>query len=126
MKPIIKELDRLIQELSHNKRCQICGMPAQCTHHIVRRDDMMARYDLTNLLFVCQHCHDEIHNGHINEYDYLSEERKEFLTELKKMSYKDFLIFVAQQTEDEYLKELKKRLKEVLICNEQLYNIKWH
>ena len=112
MKPIIKELDRLIQELSHYERCAICGKPAQCTHHIIRRDDMMARYDLTNLLFVCQHCHDEIHNGHIDEYRYLSKQRKEFLNELKKISYKDFLIFVVQQTETEYLKSVKKWLME--------------
>ena len=114
MKPIIKELDRLVQQLSNKKRCAICGRPAQCTHHIIRRDDAMARYDRTNLMFVCQHCHDEIHNGHIDEYKYIPKIQKEFLNEIKKISYKDFLIFVAQQTETEYLKSVKKKLKEMI------------
>lgn len=111
MKAIKKELDKLVQEASHGKRCRICGQPAVCFHHVVRRDDDMCRYDPVNLMSVCQHCHNEIHAGHINEKQYLSDEEKEFLNDLKKMSYKDFLIFVAQQTEDEYLKGLKKRWK---------------
>ena len=71
----------------------------------------MCRYDPVNLMPVCQHCHNEIHAGHINEKQYLSDEEKEFLNDVKKMSYKDFLIFVAQQTETEYLKGLKEKYK---------------
>ena len=108
MKAVKKELDRLVQETSKGKRCRICGRSAVCYHHIVRRDDNMCRYDPVNLMPVCKHCHDEIHNGHINEKNYLTDKEIELLNELKKMSYKDFLIFVAQQTEDEYLKQLKK------------------
>lgn len=108
MKPIKKELDRLVQQASQGMRCRICGQPAVCFHHIVRRDDPMCRYDPVNLMAVCKKCHDEIHNGHIKEKKYLSDEEIEFLNDLKRMSYKDFLIFIAKQTEDEYLRDLKK------------------
>ena len=74
----------------------------------------MCRYDPVNLMPVCQKCHDDIHTGHINEYNYMTDEEIEFLNDLKKMSYKNFLIFIAQQTETEYLKELKKRWKKHL------------
>lgn len=67
----------------------------------------MTRYDKVNLLPVCYDHHRDIHDGKINDWDYIDADRKELLNELRKMSYKDFLIFVAEQTENEYLQQLK-------------------
>ena len=108
MKAIEKELDRLVQESSKNHKCAICGRKADCFHHIIGRANPMTRYDDVNLLPVCFFCHRLIHDGKINEWDYLTPNRKELLIELRKMSYKDFLIFVVKQTETEYLRDLKK------------------
>lgn len=112
MKPVKKELDRLVQEASKGKLCRICKQPAVCFHHIIRRDEPMARYDPLNLMPVCKHCHDEIHNGHIDEKLYLSQQQKDYLEKLKMVSYKDFLIFVVNMTENQYFSKLKKEWKE--------------
>lgn len=112
MKPIEKQLDKLVQIASSNHKCVVCGKPAECYHHLIGRANPMTRYDRVNLLPVCYDCHRDIHDGKVNDWDYVSEEKKELLNELKKMSYKDFLIFVACQTESEYLKTLKNQWKE--------------
>lgn len=113
MKPIEKELDRLVQIACTTQRCRRCGKPAECGHHLIGRKDMMLRYDFTNILPLCYKCHDHIHAHKKEQWNYCSKEQKEFLEEKQKMSYKDFLIFVAQQTEDEYLKGLKEYWKNI-------------
>lgn len=111
MKAIEKELDKLVQIACTNQRCRVCGRPAECGHHLIGRSDMMLRYDMVNIMPLCYEHHRLIHDGFINQWDYCCKEQREFLQERKKMSYKDFLIFVARKTEKEYLEELKKRWK---------------
>lgn len=111
MKPIEKELDKLVQLVCLNQRCRVCGKPAECGHHLIGRANPMTRYDIRNIMPLCYDCHREIHDGKINQWDYCSKERKEFLSIIKRNSYKDFLLFVAQQTESQYLKGLKEELK---------------
>lgn len=111
MKQIEKVLDTLIQLESKNHRCKVCGRKADCYHHLIGRANPMTRYDKVNLLPVCYDCHRDIHDGKVNDWDYVSAERQELLRELQRMSYKNFLIFVAHQTETEYLKDLKELWK---------------
>ena len=111
MKPIEKQLDKLVQIASLNKKCAVCGKPAECYHHLIGRANPMTRYDPINLLPVCYDCHRDIHDGKVNDWAYIDTDRKELLTELKKMSYKDFLIFIAKKNENEYLKEIKNAWK---------------
>lgn len=108
MKAIEKTLDKLVQLACLNQKCRVCGKPAECGHHLIGRSNMMLRYDAINIMPLCYDCHRKIHDGKINQWEYCAPEQKEFLQEkAKKMSYRDFLIFVAKQPEFEYLEGLK-------------------
>jgi hypothetical protein len=117
MKAIEKELDRLVQEVSHNQYCRICAKKdnilktAEATHHIVGRANKMLRYDIINLMPVCYEHHKQIHDGKINQWDYIDEVIAEYLRKVKNASYKDFLLKIAHQTDDEYLRDCRNRLK---------------
>ena len=114
MKPIEKELDRLVQELSKGKVCQMCeAFPATEIHHIGRKKTPLERYDPMNLMPVCHNCHTEIHNGHLNAYDKIPLKQRVYIEMIKNMSYKNFLIFELGMSEDEFLRDCKKRLKEL-------------
>jgi hypothetical protein len=104
---IEKELDKLVQTACLSQKCRVCGKPAECGHHLIGRADKMLRYDAVNIMPSCYDCHRLIHDGKIDQWDYCLPEQKEFLEERRKMSYKDFLIFVAKKTEKEYLQQLK-------------------
>lgn len=114
MKAIEKELDRLVQRLSENHRCHHCGKPAECVHHIITRRDKMLRYDIVNLTVLCLDCHRAIHDGHLKEESFLPKEVFEYLEQVKNQSYKDFLIFEMQMTEDEYLKSCREKLESLI------------
>ena len=69
-----QDLDRLFQELSRGKRCEFCGRPAECIHHLIEKSrSEYLRWDYHNACPVCIHCHNEIHLGHIKPIisDYL-------------------------------------------------------
>ena len=110
MKPIEKELDRLVQQLRINQRCHICGAKATEIHHIIGRKNYVLRYDLPNLLPVCQQCHSDIHDKGLSVESYVPSEIWQYLQENKNKSYKDFLLFCGM-TEDEYFTECRKVLK---------------
>ena len=115
MKAIEKELDRMVQELHKNQRCHICGAySATEIHHIISRKDKMLRYDITNLLPVCHTCHMKIHDKGLNVFEYIPKEQAQYLMQVKNESYKDFLTFEMQMTEDEWLKQCKETLKRVM------------
>lgn len=117
MKPIEKELDKLVQTVCHNQYCRICAKKdgvrktAEAMHHLIGRANKMTRYDIINLMPVCLEHHRQIHDGKINQWDYVDADIQEYLQEMKNASYKDFLTFVARQSDDEYLKECRERLK---------------
>lgn len=114
MKPIEKELDRLVQGLCKNQRCHICGVrQAAAVHHIIGRANKMLRYDLVNLLPVCNDCHRDIHDRGLDVFAYLHLGRWQYLQEIKNQSYKETLIFELGMSEDEFLRDCKKRLKEL-------------
>ena len=119
MKTIERQLDKLVQLESLNHNCVVCKKKkitkkAECYHHLIGRANPMTRYDPINLLPVCYDCHMDIHQGKVNDWDYVDKDREECLRELQRMSYKDFLIFVAKKTETEYLRELKEIWKSKL------------
>lgn len=115
MKAIEKELDRIVQQLHKNQRCHVCGVKsAEAIHHIIGRANPMLRYDLINLLPVCCECHRKIHDEGLNAFRFISKEQGQYLKQVQNESYKDFLIFEMQMTEDEYLKKCKKTLLGVL------------
>ena len=115
MKSIKKELDELVQGLSKGKVCQMCeAFPATEIHHIGRKKTPLERYDLQNLMPVCHNCHTEIHNGHLNAYDKIPLKQRVYIEMMKNMSYKNFLIFELGMSEDEFLRDCKKRLKELV------------
>jgi hypothetical protein len=115
MKAIEDELDSLVQQWSNGKRCQMCqAAMATETHHIGRKKTPLERYDLQNLMPVCHNCHTEIHNGHLNAYDKISLKQRVYIETMKNMSYKNFLIFELGMTEDEFLRDCKRRFKELV------------
>lgn len=55
-----KKLDRLIQEkyTPLNPSCFVCGGPTSCVHHYIqKRQSTYLRWDVRNLIPLCQHCH---------------------------------------------------------------------
>ena len=114
MKSIEKELDRLVQLLSVDQRCQICGKNAEAIHHIIGRANKVLRYEFINLLPVCNACHRKIHDEGLDVSKYVAPERWQYLQQIKNKSYRDLLIFEYMQTEDEFLKSAKAQLIKVL------------
>lgn len=108
------ELDRLVQMLSHNQRCHICkATPASAIHHIITRGNPLLRYELANLLPICSWCHQAIHDGKINQEDYINPTRWQWLQENKNKSFKDYLLGLGL-TKQEYESQCKKKIKSLL------------
>lgn len=108
MKNIEKQLDRLIQQACHNQRCHICRINfATAMHHIITRARKLFRYDIVNIIPVCNECHRKIHDQGLKVQNYIPKEQWEYLLDHKNDDYKDWLIQNGK-TEDEYLYECKK------------------
>lgn len=69
---LIKELDEASCRIKTLKRdnytCQICGFrPARIVHHINSKNYYPAyRFNLENLLTLCEKCHDIWHKGNVD------------------------------------------------------------
>lgn len=59
--------------------CKICGKPASDVHHIKFQcqanenniiDNYLQKDSLSNLVQLCEKCHDQVHNGNLNIYGY--------------------------------------------------------
>lgn len=115
MKAIEKELDRLVQMLHLGQRCHICGYHnAEAVHHIIGRANQLLRYDVVNLLPVCNSCHRKIHDNGLDVSDYIDSIRWNYLQRVKNESYRDILTFELQMSEDEYLRWCKRTLKTLI------------
>ena len=100
-KYIENKLDKMFQELSHNKLCAICGKGANASHHIIRKgESKLLRWDRKNALPVCLDCHRDIHDGKIDEYDYIPEERKMYLESKKNAICKPDTEFYKQKEKE--------------------------
>ena len=109
-----KDLDRLVQQLCVGKRCAICKGQATEIHHIIGRANKFLRYDPNNLLPVCHSCHCKIHDKGLDPFEYISPERAGILKRLKNKSYRDILTFELQMSEEEFLRECRNYIKELL------------
>lgn len=59
------EADRAMQVwfVRNHPKCECCGQPTYCAHHIVEKSRSSAlRYAEDNLVAVCLPCHSQIHN----------------------------------------------------------------
>lgn len=97
MKKTIKELKKILdcyfQKLSNSKKCYYCGKKAQASHHIIRRESEVYRWNPKNALPVCYVCHAKIHDENLKEPELNFPRKfiKEYLLE-NCLSYKDFLL----------------------------------
>jgi len=58
--------DRAMQEYirANNNGCFVCGQPISCGHHYFPKSTASSlRYDLDNIIPLCQGCHFRHHNG---------------------------------------------------------------
>jgi 5-methylcytosine-specific restriction endonuclease McrA len=91
-----KECDRLLQQcnkLLHNK-CEVCGKDNEVGHHFVEKSrSSRLRYELTNIIPLCNSCHYKIHNRNGNMImtshdiveDIINKRGKKWLEELNTM-----------------------------------------
>lgn len=100
-----KQLDRLFQELSQGKRCEYCGRPAECIHHLIEKSrSEYLRYDVKNACPVCIECHNKIHAGKIKPFI------SDYLRMYENTSLKSWLLergITLKEYEQEKIKELK-------------------
>ena len=57
--------DKLLQEANHilHKKCEACGGENQVGHHWIEKSrSSFLRYDLRNIIPLCNSCHSKIHN----------------------------------------------------------------
>ena len=94
------KLDKMFQELSHNKLCAICGKVANAIHHIVGRANTYLRWDKQNSLPVCVPCHIKIHDGQVNVYNFISEDRIKYLENNRNVVFKPDDIFYKQKEKE--------------------------
>lgn len=110
-------LDNLYPKLRIGRKCSNpnCNNPAVHVHHCIRRDNHILRYDLANLLPVCNDCHSAIHDKGLYDrgMDWLDEDRKAYLNKFKYVVLKDFLLQTGQ-TEDEFYANQKRLLMEAI------------
>lgn len=109
----IKKLDALYPKLSIGKRCYFCGKKATQQHHIRPRSNYLLRYDIQNLLPVCNDCHEHIHAKKINLDLYISMFRMDYLNKMSRIQFPDYLIS-HDLTRDEFFKLKEKELKEAI------------
>ena len=117
MTPIEKKLDKLVQSLSNNHRCHVCGRDATAVHHIISRSNKLLRYDIVNLLPVCYDCHRNIHDGKVDVKRYIAKEQWDYLQDVKNMSLKDHLLYLGT-TLPEFYKDCEISLKRLLNEND--------
>lgn len=61
-----RKCDKLLQETGRMlySECLVCGKPMSCLHHFFPKSTCSAlRYDMQNLINICQGCHFMHHNG---------------------------------------------------------------
>ena len=105
------KLDRLYPKLSRNRRCAVCGKPAEHVHHIIGRANILLRWDVKNLIPLCQECHQRIH-AHKEEL-ILAPARRLYLNRMKNVVFQNYLLEFGLTREDFY-KQKAKELKEAI------------
>lgn len=73
-----KKADKLLQELGRLKfsQCEVCGQPMSCLHHYYPKSSAgNLRYNLLNLIPICQSCHFKHHNGNPDIHNTVNKKR---------------------------------------------------
>lgn len=113
MTPLEQKLDRLYPKLRIGRKCAnpACNHQAAHMHHIVRRSVDLLRYDVKNLLPLCEECHRQIHDeGLYNRgMDFVDEPRRAYLLYMKNIDFKQFLLEL-NITKDDFFAQKEREL----------------
>ena len=108
-----QKLDRLYPKLRIGRKCAnpACNHQAAHMHHIVRRNVDLLRYDVNNLLPLCEECHRQIHDeGLYNRgMDFVDEQRRDYLQRMKNVDFKQFLLEL-NITKDDFFAQKEREL----------------
>lgn len=115
MDKMVAKLDNIYPKLRRNKLCYFCSKPSTEIHHIVRRDNLILRFDLYNLLPLCNDCHRLIHDKGMDVMEYLPWARVNYLQSRANVQIKDYLL-IEGLTKEDFFKQKEKELLEE-ICN---------
>lgn len=61
-----KKADAVLQELNRKtfEYCEVCGGENQVGHHFIKKSQSIGlRYDMSNIISLCNRCHCSIHQG---------------------------------------------------------------
>lgn len=113
---MVAKLDRLYPQL--RSKCYLCGRAASSIHHIVPRANLLLRYDLNNLVSICDDCHRLIHDKGFDLANYISPTRWLYLEQMKNIQLQDYLL-AHNLTREEFFKLKEKELKEAINGNKK-------
>ncbi len=117
MTPIEEKLDRLYPKLRVGRKCANpnCSRDAVHVHHIVRRNVDLLRYDVNNLLPLCEECHRKIHDeGMFNRgLDFVDEAKRQYLMRLKNVDFKQYLLELNITKDDFFAAKERDILKHI-------------
>lgn len=111
MDSMVTRLDKLYPKLRN--RCHFCGRKATSMHHIKPRHSLLIRYDLKNLLPVCDDCHRLIHDKSLKVENFISPQRWLYLNQMEQIQFQDYLL-AHNLTREEFFKLKEKELKEAI------------
>lgn len=109
----MEKLDKVYPLLRKYKRCHFCGRPATEIHHIRGRANLLLRYDLQNLLPLCNGCHSLVHLKKINLDLYIPMFRMDYLNKMQRIQFQDYLLS-HDMTREDFFKLKLKELKEAI------------
>ena len=107
---MVAKLDRLYPQLLRvNPKCRFCGREAHAIHHIIGRANLLLRYDLNNLIPICDDCHRLVHDKGIEMF--IPPLRMYYLNTMKNIQFQDYLLS-HNLTREEFFKQKETELKE--------------
>ncbi len=91
----IEKCDKLYPRLRNGRCCRICQamwkeVPADHIHHCIRRNVLITRFYLPNLIPLCAYHHEMIHAGKMSEP--IPEQLREHLQRLSNKNLKGYCI----------------------------------
>lgn len=114
---IFDKCDKLYPQLRVGRCCALCQSmwkitPADHIHHIIRRNVLITRFYLPNLIPLCAKHHQMIHDGKLTEP--ISEQHREHLQKLANKNLKGYCI-TKGITKAEFFQEQYNLIKEQIL-----------